>query len=350
MVTIQSLLCMVLKFQCNAQTGDNWKTAKQGHYKATEASRSIFAKSTQDYGYWANDLLNDRHFVKQLDTILIPRVVGTANHTFVRKHIVNQMENLGWTVETEGFQNNRAPRGFRDKVFTNVIATLNPNAPRRMVFACHYDSKIDPVGFVAATDSAVPCAQMINIAKTMKRELEFSSNSEAAKDLTLQFLFFDGEEAFVKWTKTDSIYGSRNLAENWDTTRFEHQGVSGTALDRIDIFVLLDLIGAPNMEIRHLERTTSDWFNRLDKIEDELLSRRLMFGDKIFRKGYFPAGIEDDHIPFKTRGVPILHLIAYPFPPEWHKIGDNRNNLDFKKISRLNKILRVFVAEYLHLL
>ena len=27
-----------------------------------------------------------------------------------------------------------------------------------------------------------------------------------------------------------------------------------------------------------------------------------------------PSGIEDDHIPFKRRGVPILHLISVPFP------------------------------------
>ncbi len=26
-------------------------------------------------------------------------------------------------------------------------------------------------------------------------------------------MFFDGEEAFVRWTKTDSLYGSRRLAE-----------------------------------------------------------------------------------------------------------------------------------------
>ena len=41
----------------------------------------------------------------------------------------------------------------------------------RMVLACHYDSKLDPPGFLAATDSAVPCAQMINMATTLKDDL-----------------------------------------------------------------------------------------------------------------------------------------------------------------------------------
>ena len=37
-----------------------------------------------------------------------------------------------------------------------------------------------------------------------------------ASDLTLQFVFFDGEEAFEEWTETDSIYGARHLADKWE--------------------------------------------------------------------------------------------------------------------------------------
>jgi hypothetical protein len=35
------------------------------------------------------------------------------------------------------------------------------------------------------------------------------------RELTLQLIFFDGEEAFKEWTSTDSIYGSRHLAQKW---------------------------------------------------------------------------------------------------------------------------------------
>ena len=53
-----------------------------------------------------------------------------------------------------------------------MIATLDVDAPRRLVIACHYDSKRDPEGFLGATDSAVPCAQMLNMAYTMRRDLQ----------------------------------------------------------------------------------------------------------------------------------------------------------------------------------
>ncbi len=29
-------------------------------------------------------------------------------------------------------------------------------------------------------------------------------------------VFFDGEEAFVDWSDTDSLYGSRHLAAKWE--------------------------------------------------------------------------------------------------------------------------------------
>ena len=34
-------------------------------------------------------------------------------------------------------------------------------------------------------------------------------DDEDVADMTLQLIFFDGEEAFVQWTNTDSIYGAR---------------------------------------------------------------------------------------------------------------------------------------------
>ena len=78
------------------------------------------------------------------------------------------MSSLGWSIEEDSFQQNTVMGRIR---FTNIIATLDPNAPRRMVIACHYDSKVTPQGFLGATDSAAPCAQMINLAKTLQSEL-----------------------------------------------------------------------------------------------------------------------------------------------------------------------------------
>jgi hypothetical protein len=48
------------------------------------------------------------------------------------------MKDLNWDVEEDPFTSN-TPYG--EKRFTNVIATKNPEAPRRLVLAAHFDSK-----------------------------------------------------------------------------------------------------------------------------------------------------------------------------------------------------------------
>lgn len=143
-----------------------------------------------------------------LSNILIERVSGTPGHDTVRQYIVDYMHNLGWSVNQNEFFDD-TPLG-RTK-FTNIIADVNPNAKRYLTLACHYDSKLME-NFVGATDSAVPCAIMMNIASVLKNYLQTVQNS----DLSLRYIFFDGEEAVVEWNAKDSIYGARHLAAKWD--------------------------------------------------------------------------------------------------------------------------------------
>ena len=56
--------------------------------------------------------------------------------------------------------------------------------------ACHYDSKIHPEGFVGATDSAVPCAILMDIAHKiihLDYEQDFNENCIGVTEI-----FFDG--------------------------------------------------------------------------------------------------------------------------------------------------------------
>lgn len=145
-----------------------------------------------------------------LSKILIERVSGTPGNDIVREYIVDYMQNLGWTVQENQFYDDTPLERTK---FTNIIADVNPNAQRYLTLACHYDSKLME-NFVGATDSAVPCAIMMNIASVLRSYLQSVQNSE----LSLRFIFFDGEEAVVNWNAKDSIYGARHLAEKWEQT------------------------------------------------------------------------------------------------------------------------------------
>jgi glutaminyl-peptide cyclotransferase len=51
------------------------------------------------------------------------------------------MQEVGFHVEWNNFHDT-TPMG--NVPFRNLIATFDPHAPRRLVLACHYDSKILP--------------------------------------------------------------------------------------------------------------------------------------------------------------------------------------------------------------
>lgn len=83
------------------------------------------------------------------------------------------MIKAGWEVVHDTFkENTQTNLGIIE--FSNIIATLNPNAPERIVFACHYDSKYVDASynqfsksFIGTSDAAVPCAMILDIAFTL---------------------------------------------------------------------------------------------------------------------------------------------------------------------------------------
>ena len=53
-----------------------------------------------------------------------------------------------------------------------------------------------------------------------------------------------------------SIYGSRHLASKLETTTYEFNRIQGNELDRMDTFVLLDLLGAKDPQIFSIQKPT----------------------------------------------------------------------------------------------
>lgn len=62
--------------------------------------------------------------------------------------------------------------------------------------------------------------------------------------------------------------------------------------------------------------------------------------------GWIPA---DYPCIYLAVGVPVLHLIATPFPWVWHTMEDTEQNLHPQTVENLCKILAAFLAKYLWL-
>ncbi|CAG0879813.1 unnamed protein product [Darwinula stevensoni] len=129
-------------------------------------------KLADDKTQYLASLNNNEAFLSLLHPIMIRRVPGTTNHALVRKHIIDTLESYEWTVETDDFTS-KIPYVDEDMngqvPFSNIIATWDPRASRRLILACHYDSLYQNrhSNFIGATDSAVPCAILLDVARTL---------------------------------------------------------------------------------------------------------------------------------------------------------------------------------------
>ncbi|KAJ1664859.1 hypothetical protein EV178_003739 [Coemansia sp. RSA 1646] len=304
------------------------------------------AKTSKEQNSWL-----DIEEGELLAPVLVPRQIGSPGYYTTQDLITTTLSKLGYAISWDNFTTS-TPVG--QVPMSNIIATKNPGASRRLILAAHYESKVVAGGdFIGATDSAVPVALILDIAQGLAKNID----QMASSDIALQLIFFDGEEAYVEWTSTDSLYGARHLAELW-----EHSPDPATAaalsssmqqkpeLERIDVMVLLDLIGAPNNAFVPLQAPTAELFMELSSLEHRLydagyISRTYMNISHPIAAEY----IEDDHIPFIKRNIPVLHLISRPFPMVWHKLADNASALDSTVIADMSLILRSFVASYLRL-
>uniref|UniRef100_A0A8C5QN65 Glutaminyl-peptide cyclotransferase n=1 Tax=Leptobrachium leishanense TaxID=445787 RepID=A0A8C5QN65_9ANUR len=297
--------------------------------------------------------VNMKHFWRSLlRPMLVERTAGSAGNKLVREHISSHVQSLsaGWTVELDLFDA-FTPRGILS--FGNVIATLDPDAPRRMVLACHLDSKVIPNDergrpFIGATDSAVPCSIILEAVTALDARLK--QLKERGSQLTLQLFFLDGEEAIAEWTRTDSLYGARHLAQRLE--RAWMPGTSISQLQAIDVFILLDLLGAPDPVFTSHFSETHEQFLRLRTLEKRLHDLNLLKShpyENYYFRLYPSSPVEDDHMPFVRRGVPALHIISTPFPAVWHTHEDTEENLHRPTILNLLRILAAFLAETLSL-
>ncbi|KAF6772538.1 hypothetical protein AHF37_08680 [Paragonimus kellicotti] len=226
--------------------------------------------------------------------INIFRQVDTASHRFVGSYISNYLSSRGWLVDWDNFTQSTVSG---EKTFRNIIATLSPPHDEYLVLACHYDSKTMD-GFYGSTDSAMPCSIMLKVADSITSDVL----NQKFSPVGIRLIFFDGEEAFQTWSITDSLYGSRHLAEMW-----EKEGSDGrTELSKIKLLVLLDLLGASNPSIPNYHTGNAMAYHALLTLENVMSSAGLLLGVRQNGHKYFGSRsnglIEDDHIPFLHRG------------------------------------------------
>jgi Zn-dependent M28 family amino/carboxypeptidase len=235
------------------------------------------------------------------------RPPGSPGHAraeqFIKSHLA------GDTVEVDSFTA-KTPAG--DFPIHNIIAKFPGKKDGIIVIAGHYETNYPlPKAFVGANDGGSTTGLMLELANQLR--------GKPNDGYSVWLLWTDGEEAFVKWSETDSLYGTRHLALEWFR--------DGTAA-RIKAFILLDMIGDADLDIQR-DHNSTPW------LSDLVLKAATTLG---YQSHFYrdDTAVEDDHIPFQKIGVPVVDIIDldYGYANAYHHtVQDTMDKLSPKSLQ-----------------
>src|SRR6266571_6168140 len=165
-----------------------------------------------------------------------PRPAGSEALAKARSYIVSELSKAGLKPQLDEFDA-RTPKGLRHMV--NIRAMRPGLKPTVIALTGHYDTKVfDRFSFTGANDGGSSAAWLLEFARATER---------LRLENTLEFIFFDGEEAVVEWTDDDSVYGSRHDVDR----RVRDKKVSD-----LKAMLLVDMIGDKNLNIKKEAQST----------------------------------------------------------------------------------------------
>ncbi len=122
-----------------------------------------------------------------------PRVPGTKGHADTKAWMISTLEKYGWSVQTQDFQT-KTYDGLNWNL-TNIIASYNPEATKRILLAAHWDTRRiadkdterlnEPID--GANDGASGVGVLMEIARTI-------ASQELKPEVGIDLIFFDGED------------------------------------------------------------------------------------------------------------------------------------------------------------
>jgi Zn-dependent M28 family amino/carboxypeptidase len=241
-----------------------------------------------------------------------PRITGSAANMAAGDYIAASLKQNGWQVEIQPFE-------YRGTAARNIIARANVGRGPVIIVGAHYDSRrradqdsqhpADPVP--GANDGASGVAILLELARSLDL-------SQVPNEVWLAFFDAEDNGGLDGW---DWIVGSTYMAEHLSVRPQE--------------MILLDMVGDADQQIF------------LEGNSDPVLSAQIWTTAAKLGYGqqFIPLPrhtLEDDHIPFRNKGIPAVDIIDFDYP-YWHTTADTADKLSASSLERVGRTLAAFL-------
>jgi Zn-dependent M28 family amino/carboxypeptidase len=240
-----------------------------------------------------------------------PRPPGSQAAARTRSYLLAELRAAGIQAREQRFQ---AVTPIGQMTMTNVVATIPGARPQRIALASHYDTKrATEFRFVGASDGGSSTAALLELGRVL---------AARKNPLTIELLFFDGEEAINwDWAGDDNTYGSRHYVE---------QAQAAGTLSSLKALILLDLVGDRHLNIRR-EGSSTGWLTDLVWSTARQLGHGAHFLDEVMT-------IEDDHSAFLRAGVPAVNIIDLDYAA-WHTPRDDLDAVSARSLQIVGDVV-----------
>jgi len=229
-----------------------------------------------------------------------PRPSGSPGAARAQEYISDKLGRLGLEVREQNFVA-RTPLGSTK--MKNIVCVIPGRTREIIIIGTHYDTKLfGEFPFVGANDAGSGTGVLLELARCL---------AVRQSDAAVWLAFFDGEEAFVRWSRTDGLYGSRHMA-----SLLYRSG----DLANVKAMILLDMVGDRDLSITW-ERNSTPWLREIVWSS----AGKMGYGEYFTRTA---LKISDDHVPFLDYGIPAIDIIDFQYGPDsltheyWHTPED----------------------------
>ena len=239
-----------------------------------------------------------------------PRPAGSDANRQLQAFIVAQLKPAGCQIVEDAFMA-KTPRG--EIAMKNILCKFPGKSGRAIAITGHFDTKYFPGRkFVGANDGGSSTGILLEMARALAGQTRTDD---------VYIVFFDGEEAFGEWSDTDSVYGSRHLAERWRQ--------NGT-LRQIKGLINVDMTGDKSLNIKQETNSNAGLRRLVWQTAAELGYQAYFVNDTL--------STDDDHMPFVRMGVPAIDLIDFDYPP-WHTDDDTMDKIGAQSMDTVGTVV-----------
>ena len=302
---------MLTSWECKAKKSEQRQETNQKTQTAVQTVPTFSGK--RGFGY----LIAQTNFG--------PRVANTAAHQNCLGYLEEELRKHADTVALQPFTHT----GYNGKTlyFTNIIASFNPLAKKRILLCAHWDSrpwadqdrnpKNHAKPILGANDGASGVAVLLEISRHLK---------EHPPNIGVDVILFDGEDYGKSGDLDNFLLGSRYFARN------KPSGVNP------EFGILLDMVGDAQLELPK-ERNSITYAPDIVRM---VWSTALEVGSTSFVDAEGDA-VHDDHIPLNQAGIKTIDIIDFNYPDQsqryWHTLEDTPDKCSPESLEEVGKVL-----------